>query len=75
MGDSYASGVGAGPQDANDQYAGCFRFPLAYPPTMQSGAGSIQPNPLVWNNVACSGNEFQAILDKEFLDKPMSDGR
>ena len=75
MGDSYASGVGAGPQDANDNYLGCFRFPLAYPPTMQSGDGSLQPNPLRFNNVACSGNTFQQILDKEFLDEPEKDGR
>ena len=75
MGDSYASGVGAGPQEANDNYLGCFRFPLAYPPTVQSGPGSLQPNPRRFNNVACSGNTFQQILDKEFLDQPQSDGR
>ena len=73
MGDSYASGVGAGPQPADDTNR-CFRFPQAYPPVMQSGPGSIQPNPLAWNNVACSGNTFQQILDKEFLDEPVDDG-
>ena len=74
MGDSYGSGVGAGPQPADDTNR-CFRFPQAYPPIMQSGPGSIQPNPLKWNNVACSGNTFQQILDKEFLDEPVEDGR
>ena len=75
MGDSYASGVGAGSQDPNDNYLGCFRFPFAYPPQMQSGDGSLQPNPLKFNNVACSGNTFQQILDKEFLDNEEKDGR
>ena len=75
MGDSYASGIGAGPQNSNEEYFGCFRFPLAYPPTLQSGDGSIQPNPLTWNNVACSGNTFNDILNKQFLDQPISDGR
>ena len=75
MGDSYASGIGAGPQNPNEEYFGCFRFPLAYPPTLQSGDGSLQPNPLTWNNVACSGNTFQEIMDKEFLDQPLNDGR
>ena len=75
MGDSYASGVGAGPQDSNNNRLGCFRFPLAYPPQMQSGDGSLQPNPLRFNNVACSGNTFQQILDKEFLDHEKKDGR
>ncbi len=55
MGDSYASGVGAGAQPADDTNR-CFRFPNAYPAVMQSGDGSIQPNPVKWNNVACSGN-------------------
>lgn len=66
MGDSYASGVGAGPQPADDTNR-CFRFPHAYPPIMQSGDGSIQPNPEKFNNVACSGNTFQQILQKEFV--------
>ena len=73
MGDSYASGVGAEPQPEDDTNR-CFRFPQAYPPVMQSGPGSIQPSPLVWNNMACSGNTFQQILDKEFLDGPVDDG-
>ena len=74
MGDSYASGVGAGEQPADDTNR-CFRFPNAYPAVMQSGPGSLQPNPLKWNNVACSGNTASQILDKEFLDKPEDDGK
>ena len=73
MGDSYASGVGAGPQPADDTNR-CFRFPNAYPAIMQTGPGSIQPNPQKWNNVACSGNTASQILEKEFLDAPEPDG-
>ena len=49
-----------------------FPLPLAYPPIIQSGPQSFQPNPL---NDACSGNKFQQILDKEFLDEPKFDWR
>lgn len=74
MGDSYASGVGAGPQPADDTNR-CFRFPEAYPAVMQSGDGALDPRPEKWNNVACSGNTFDKILEKEFLDKPKKDGK
>ena len=74
MGDSYASGVGAGEQPEDDTNR-CFRFPNAYPAVMQSGPGSLQPNPQKWNNVACSGNTASQILDKEFLDQPEDDGK
>ena len=74
MGDSYASGVGAGPQPADDTNR-CFRFPNAYPAIMQTGDGSLQPTPQKWNNVACSGNTASQILDKEFLDQPEDDGK
>ncbi|KAL8940133.1 MAG: hypothetical protein Q9216_002987 [Gyalolechia sp. 2 TL-2023] len=73
MGDSYASGVGAGPQPP-DERNHCFRFPEAYPAVMQSGDGALNPKPEKWNNVACSGNTFDQILDKEFLDEPQDDG-
>lgn len=75
IGDSYASGIRARPQDPIDSFAGCFRFPLAYPPIIQSGPQFFQPNPFKFNNVACSGNKFQQILDKYFLDEPKLDGR
>ena len=74
MGDSYASGVGAGEQPADDTNR-CFRFPNDYPAVMQSGPGLLQPNPLKWNNVACSGNTASQILDKEFVDEPEDDGK
>ncbi|KAL9600250.1 MAG: hypothetical protein Q9219_003294 [cf. Caloplaca sp. 3 TL-2023] len=74
MGDSYASGVGAGPQPPDDKNR-CFRFPEAYPAVLQSGDSALDPKPEKWNNVACSGNTFDQILDKEFLDEPQKDGR
>lgn len=71
MGDSYASGVGAGPQPADDTNR-CFRFPNAYPVVMQAG---LKPVPSKFNNVACSGNTFSQIKDKELLDQPEDDGK
>lgn len=50
-------------------------FPLPNPPIIQSGPQFFQPNPIKFNNVACSGNDFQQILDKEFLDEPKFDWR
>lgn len=71
MGDSYASGVGAGdhpPEDTNR----CFRFPNAYPVVLQA---ELKPVPSKFNNVACSGNTFTQIKDKELLDQPEDDGK
>jgi lysophospholipase L1-like esterase len=70
MGDSYASGVGAGPQPADDTNR-CFRFPNAYPVVLQAG---LKPVPSKFNNVACSGNTFKQIREKELLDEPEDDG-
>ena len=72
MGDSYASGVGAGPQPADDTNR-CFRFPNAYPRVIQESG--LDPKPDTFNNVACSGNTFDQIKDKELLDKPQDDGK
>ena len=69
MGDSYASGVGAGPQPPDDKNR-CFRFPNAYPVILQAG---LDPAPSKFNNVACSGNTFDQIKDKELLDEPKDD--
>ncbi|KAL8855379.1 MAG: hypothetical protein Q9178_007976 [Gyalolechia marmorata] len=74
MGDSYASGVGAGSQPADDTNR-CFRFPDAYPAVIQNGDAALDPKPGKWNNVACSGNTFDQILDREFLDEPQDDGK
>lgn len=70
MGDSYASGVGAGPQPPEDTNR-CFRFPYAYPVVMQA---EFIPAPSTFNNVACSGNTFTQIKEKELLDAPEDDG-
>ncbi len=68
MGDSYATGIGAGtaPQEP-DPYR-CFRFSNAYPNLMQSGPGSLQPSPDKFNFVACSGAKLPEIIDQQFLD-------
>lgn len=71
MGDSYASGVGAGPQPEDDTNR-CFRFPNAYPVVVQA---ELKPVPSKFNNVACSGNTFTQIKEKELLDQPEDDGR
>ena len=71
MGDSYASGVGAGPQPENDKNR-CFRFPNAYPAVLQT---SLKPQPPHWNQVACSGNTATQIKDNELLDEPKDDGK
>lgn len=71
MGDSYASGVGAGDQPEDDTNR-CFRFPNAYPVVMQA---ELKPVPSKFNNVACSGNTFTQIKEKELLDKPEDDGK
>ncbi|KAI4158060.1 MAG: hypothetical protein LQ342_007790 [Letrouitia transgressa] len=70
MGDSYASGVGAGPQPGDDTNR-CFRFPNAYPVVAQA---ALNPVPAKFNNVACSGNTFNQIKEKELLDEPEDDG-
>ena len=68
MGDSYASGLGAGPRitmlDNN-----CFRQEGAYPFQLNEGFGKQSPT---FNFVACSGATFQEILDDQFLDTPQS---
>ncbi len=71
MGDSYASGVGAGPQPPEDTNR-CFRFPNAYPVVVQA---ELKPVPSKFNNVACSGNAFTQIKEKEQLDQSEDDGK
>lgn len=71
MGDSYASGVGAGPQP-EDQKNRCFRFPNAYPNLAQD---ALDPKPAKYQHVACSGNTFDQIKDHELLDQPQDDGK
>ena len=74
MGDSYASGVGAGIQPP-DQMNRCFRMTHAHPVIMQDGPNGLDPAPSKFNHVACSGNTFDKIKDKELLDQPQEDGK
>ena len=69
MGDSYASGIGAGalPQDPDPD--NCFRCGNSYPRIMQSGPGSLQPNPGRFNFVACSGAKFDEIGTYQLLNR------
>lgn len=71
MGDSYASGVGAGTQPL-DEMNRCLRFPNAYPIVLQAG---FKPKPSNFNNVVCSGLSSNEIKDKELLDVPKEDGK
>ena len=68
MGDSYASGIGAGAAPQDPDLDRCFRFSNAYPNLMQSGQGSLQPNPDRFNFVACSGAKLPEIINQQFLD-------
>ncbi len=68
MGDSYASGIGAGAAPQGPDPDRCFRFSNAYPNLMQSGQGSLQPNPDRFNFVACSGAKLPEIINQQFLD-------
>jgi hypothetical protein len=65
MGDSYAAGIGAGRLIHFDQ--GCFRYDEAYPVVLD---GELQPHPSRFNFVACSGDKFPTILEKQFRDAP-----
>ena len=73
MGDSYASGIGAGAKPPFDPKL-CFRCSNAYPEVMQSGPGSLQPNPERFNFVACSGAKFPEIIAFQ-LDEQDRPGR
>lgn len=68
MGDSYASGIGAGalPQDPDPD--NCFRCGNSYPVITQS---SLQPNPGRFNFVACSGAKFDEIGAYQLLDRAL----
>ena len=72
MGDSYASGIGAGDLPQGPDPDKCFRCSSSYPEIMQSGQGSLRPNPDIFNFVACSGATFPEILRYQLndLDRP-----
>ena len=72
MGDSYASGIGAGDLPPTPDPDRCFRCNNAYPKLIQSGPGSLSPNPEKLNFVACSGAKFSEIVDYQLntRDRP-----
>ncbi|KAL8989940.1 MAG: hypothetical protein Q9169_008244 [Polycauliona sp. 2 TL-2023] len=61
MGDSYAAGVGAGNMIAFFD-ATCLRHDESYPVLSNT---NLQPRPRKFNFVACSGDKFPAILQKQ----------
>lgn len=71
MGDSYAAGIGAGRMIQRFD-EGCFRYDGAYPVVLN---GVLQPRPSRFNFVACSGDKFPAIVEKQFRDAPSFLGR
>ena len=72
MGDSYASGIGAGALPQTPDPDKCFRCSNAYPELLQSGPGSLQPIPERFNFVACSGAKTSEIIDHQLSiqDRP-----
>ena len=71
MGDSYAAGIGAGAPSQEPDPDHCFRSGNSYPRIMQSGQGSLQPNPGRFNFVACSGAKFDEIGSWQLLDRAL----
>jgi lysophospholipase L1-like esterase len=71
LGDSYASGVGAG---TPDELRRCFRYSDAYPRAIQAG-NNILPDfgSRILNNVACSGASTGDILAHQFADLDTTD--
>ncbi|KAL8682673.1 MAG: hypothetical protein Q9186_001269 [Xanthomendoza sp. 1 TL-2023] len=73
MGDSYAAGLGAG--NMIQRFDGtCLRHDGAYPVLLNS---HLQPHPSRFNFVACSGDNFPTILQKQlnpsYLRPPWGD--
>ena len=66
MGDSYASGIGAGALPQGPDPDNCFRCGNSYPVITQS---SLQPSPGRFNFVACSGAKFDEIGTYQLLDR------
>ena len=69
MGDSYAAGIGAGALPQGPDPDNCFRCGRSYPSIIQSGPGSLQPNPGRFNFVACSGAKFDEIGTYQLLNR------
>jgi lysophospholipase L1-like esterase len=71
LGDSYASGIGAGvPLEAKR----CFRYSEAYPQAIQEGDNILPDHgSRVLNNVVCSGASTGDILAHQFADEDEED--
>ena len=68
MGDSYASSIGARDLPQGPDPKTCFRCRNAYPELIQSGQGSLRPNPSIFNYLSCSGATFPEILRYQLSD-------
>ncbi|KAL8685964.1 MAG: hypothetical protein Q9218_007437 [Villophora microphyllina] len=66
MGDSYAAGIGAGSKISIFDEA-CFRYDGAYPVILNRDLAASK-----FNNVACSGDQFPAILQNQLADHSFS---
>lgn len=71
MGDSYATGTGAGHMIQRVD-GGCFRFDKSYPVVLNY---LLQPGPSRFNYVACYGETFSKIIQNQFRDKASMLGR
>lgn len=74
LGDSYASGVGAGDYVSNSYR--CLRYNHAYPVLMNSDNrlpnGDHKDITMKFNNVACSGSSTADVEAYQFYDEPTS---
>jgi hypothetical protein len=68
LGDSYASGVGAGDLTSNSYR--CLRYDQAYPVLMSESFRL--PIDKKFNNVVCSGSNTEDVEAWQFLDEPTS---
>lgn len=70
LGESYATGVGAG---KFDEFRRCFRFDYAYPRLIQANDRIGNPATRNLTNAACSGSTASDILKEQFREKAGSD--
>ncbi|KAK2877265.1 hypothetical protein FQN49_001289 [Arthroderma sp. PD_2] len=69
IGDSYATGVGAGEPD---EWRRCLRYSEAYPRLIQDSPNFPGPRNHKLNNVACSGATTEETLKEQFRDTDSS---
>lgn len=74
LGESYASGVGAGTSDRSVLRSRCLRFDKAYPRVLARDSGLPGPSDetRLINN-ACSGSKINEVLEKQFQDTDSGD--